>query len=110
MSSTNSTPRYIKADSLPQSLCHVSEDDVIYGTKSIAAFLREAASAILKQEASEGIPRDINEISYGMELCFKLLQDKLNIIDGTLPFPMADFDDKAPRLWNPDGDREDSGV
>ena len=107
---SNSTPRYVKADSLPRSLHHVSEDDVMYETKSIAAFLKEAGTAVLKKEASEGIPNNIHEISYGMELCFKLLQDKLDIMDGTLPFPMAAFDDKAPRLWNPDGDKKEGGA
>ena len=107
---SNSTPRYVKTDSLPRSLCHVSEDDAMYETKSIAAFLREAATAVLKKEVSDGIPRDINEISYGLELCFNLLQDKLDIMDGTLPFPMGTFDDKAPRLWNPDGDKEEGGA
>lgn len=107
---SNSTPRYVKADSVPRCLRHSFEDEALYEAKSIAAFLREAATAVLKQEASEGTSNNIYEISHGMELCFKLLQDKLDIMDGTLPFPMADFDDKAPRLWNPDGDKKEGGA
>ena len=97
----NNKPMYVKAESLPLSLRHASEDDALLQAECLAQFLQKATSAIL---ANEGNVPD-NDCAYGLVLAFSLLRDKLSVVSGWLNMPLASPLSDAPE-WNPNAGGE----
>lgn len=94
---------YVKAESLPRCLRHASMENAEFSAVCITAFLREATAAILKRHSDVGEPNDLQNILYGLEQCFHLLEDNINIATGRFSFPKAGYPDKDfPPLYDPD--------
>ena len=103
MKTLNRKNVHVKVNSVPRCLRHVSEDSALCDAQALAVFLREATAAIIARHASVGVPADIEDSLYGLELCFNLLSDKLDIAAGELPFPLSTLLHKEADgvLWDP---------
>ena len=89
-------PITVKAESLPLSMRHYSDDDALLQAECLAQLLQAATSALLKDG------RDLldGDCAYGLELVFSLLRDKLSVVSGCLKMPLASRLDDAPE-WTP---------
>ena len=104
MSRNNTKPCLVDAKSVPSCLRHDSKAGILEDAQNLAAFLEEAVSNTFAADSEPSV-----EFRMGLSLAFSLLQDKLRIACGELPFPLSTlFPDEADGvLWNPnagDGD------
>ena len=65
----------------PRCLEHFSVDDAFYNASCIASFLQLASRGIAERVANDGKPGILEDALYGMETCFDLLQDMLEIAE-----------------------------
>lgn len=98
---------YVNAESVPMCLQHSIPGQELEDAKCLVAFLSEATSFLLNRD---DISMDADKIAHGALKCFELLQDKLNIATGNLPFPKSSIFDSSNKrvLWTPD--REQGGA
>lgn len=89
-------PITVKAESLPLSMRHYSDDDALLQAECLAQLLQAATSALLK----DGRGLLDGDCAYGLELVFSLLRDKLSVVSGCLKMPLASRLDDAPE-WTP---------
>lgn len=95
MSNQNNKSVRVKADSLPLSMRHHSDDDALLQAECLIKFLQEATNAILSGEyAFDG------DCAYGLDLVFYLLRDKLDVVSGVSKIPFTSRLSDAPE-WNP---------
>ena len=92
---TPTTEVYVR--SLPWSLRHCGTSDAIQEARDIAAFLSETATT---RRIDDTDPDDtaLGDWKRGLELCFHLLIDKLDIASGAYKFPVLTHDRTAPHL------------
>lgn len=90
-SSKNQTmPVSLPAEELPSSLRHKSSKDALVEAKYLTVFLCRATNTMLDTQDYDGnllMEPEAYASRAGLELCFKLLQDKLDIALGSLQFP-----------------------
>lgn len=88
METATTTPAMLcSPESLPRSLRHLSDKDALYGAALLVEFLQ---SAIARCMESKDTASD-NEIM-GMDKCFDLLRDKIEIGAGIYDFPQMGYD------------------
>lgn len=95
---------YAKYSTIPTSLRHPAEEDILQDALALVSFLQASAAAI----AATGDALS-EEQSRGLNLCFSMTHDKLEILTGGLSFPLCGLaGEHAHRgLWNPDKDGSD---
>lgn len=94
MSQSNKALR-VKAESLPLSMRHYSDDDALVQAECLIMFLQKATSVILRgEDAFDG------DCAYGLDLVFNLLRDKLDVVSGVSKVPYTSRLSDAPE-WNP---------
>ena len=94
MSQSNKALR-VKAESLPLSMQHYSDDDALVQAECLIKLLQKATSAILSgEDAFDG------DCAYGLDLVFNLLRDKLDVVSGVSKVPFTSTLIDAPE-WNP---------
>ena len=70
-----------KYDFKPKCTEHYSVDDAFLIASCIASFLELATDRIIGTLAKGGTPNDLDDARYGMERCFTLLQDMIDIAE-----------------------------
>lgn len=73
--------RGAKTDFQPQCLEHYDLSDAFYITSCLASFLQLASCGIMDTISKGGTPARLDDAKYGMEYCFTLLQDMLEIAE-----------------------------
>ena len=97
MSQTRRTKPYlVDAESVPSCLRHNTKAGILEDAQNLAVFLEEAVSNTFAADSEPSVGFRI-----GLSLTFSLLQDKLRIACGELPFPLSTlFPDEADGvLW-----------
>jgi hypothetical protein len=95
MSNQNNKSVRVKAESLPLSMQHYSDDDALLQAECLIKFLQKATSVILRgEDAFDG------DCAYGLDLVFNLLRDKLDVVSGASKVPFTSTLSDAPE-WNP---------
>ena len=82
---TNRTkPYFVDAESIPSCLRHNTKAEILEDAQNLAVFLEGAVSNTFAADSEPSVGFRI-----GLSLTFSLLQDKLRIACGELPFPLS---------------------
>lgn len=88
-----SAPMTATPDSLPHCLRHGTRGDALAHAAALTSFLQITVEAF--QHLDSTPPQEAFE---GMDLCFCLLRDKIEIGGGAYLFPTYDFTEGIPQL------------